>query len=944
MMYPATGQQVLRFVGDRVTFSLSGADGGTLPKGWRAYLRTNLGRAQVLRQEIIHAHTGRLSLENAAWHDIPLNQVDGKWQRDFCLSQTGYFSAKAYARDERGWQHWPNGPDVGVSVHPDAYRSANTIYCAFPRMFGRTRTAVTTENEKLDAIFKPLDKEGYTIIPPSGTLRDLIRQLPHIFDVLGCRILHLLPVTPTPTTYAKFGRYGSPYAVQDLTAVDPALVEFDKRTTGIEQFMELTYATHLHGGRLILDVVPNHTGWGSTLHEQHPEWFLRNQHGEFLSPGAWGVVWEDLVELDHRNPKLWETMAEVFLTWCRRGVDGFRCDAGYKIPVEAWRYITARVMDEFPETIFLLEGLGGAWEATETLLTRGGLQWAYSELFQNYSGPEVARYLDYSLAQSERRGLYVHYSETHDNDRLAKRGKKWSLLRNQLCALTSVSGGFGFTCGVEWLANEKINVHSGRGMSWDAPENIVPDLARLNKLLADHPCFLDGATLVRQSHVDSSVYALSRVSAEGLDAIMVLVNTDLQKQQIFSLREVVFKTLGEPHFDLITGRPVPFVRTNKQQVEFKLPAGACYCLASSPTPRGLAGDTYREARARAAWAINALTSRLSSEDIGPYDWKKLAERVDADPVRFLAMASHVSPEAARTNLETALAEADAARPFCNVTHWSLVDRRRITIVPPGHWLFIEDDAPFRADLVREERVLHVTSIQAGNRHVASFAPGQPAGDAKLSLVRFTNRDREVEADIRFLAVDPDIGALELRGRGTSDQPLIERELGVALLTNGLGGMAHMQVNLGEAKSKYDCVLGANLHPSVPVDRHIFVKTVRIWVVADGFITPLNRSALVSFTPGPPACWQFVASTGDGRAVEIHLLADMLPERNTTVLRFVRPPHKPAFGRDLPPDAKVALTVRVDLVDRGFHWERHRDHGSENHFNSNTHPLQGRDRL
>ena len=86
-------------------------------------------------------------------------------------------------------------------------------------------------------------------------------------------------------------------------------------------------------------------------------------------------------------------------------VDGFRCDAGYKIPVPAWQYIIARVQEEFPETIFLLEGLGGSWEATENLLTEGGMQWAYSELFQNYSGSEVANYLDYALRQSARVGL-----------------------------------------------------------------------------------------------------------------------------------------------------------------------------------------------------------------------------------------------------------------------------------------------------------------------------------------------------------------------------------------------------------------------------------------------------------------------------------------------------------------------------------------------------------
>ena len=157
-------------------------------------------------------------------------------------------------------------------------------------------------------------------------------------------------------------------------------------------------------------------------------------------------------------------------------MDGFRCDAGYKFPAPAWQYIVARVQEEFPETIFLLEGLGGSWDATELLLTEGGMQWAYSELFQNYSGQEVAGYLDYANRQNARIGTYVHYSETHDNDRLAKKGRRaWSLLRNRLCALTSPSGGFGFTCGVEWLAAEKIRVHGNTGLNWDAAETSSPN-------------------------------------------------------------------------------------------------------------------------------------------------------------------------------------------------------------------------------------------------------------------------------------------------------------------------------------------------------------------------------------------------------------------------------------------------------------------------------------
>ncbi|HKS35691.1 MAG TPA: alpha-amylase family glycosyl hydrolase, partial [Verrucomicrobiae bacterium] len=316
-MVPGTGERALRFVGDRMRFVLRRADGSPWQEGWRALLRTNLGRGAVLRREIITSRGGEKPMTAASWRDVPMRRVGDEWFIELALTEVGYFKAKAYAVDDAGWQAWPDGPDMGISVHPDAYRTANTIYCAFARLFGESRSAISTADKPLEAHLKSLDKQGYAVIPPSGKLRDVIRQLPHITDTLGCRILHLLPVNPTPTTCARFGRFGSPYAGLDLTAIDPALVEFDRRTTGVDQFRELAYAVHARGVRVFLDLVINHTGWSSTLHENHPEWFVRGADGAFVSPGAWGVTWEDLVELDEGDRALWDFLAEAFLTWCR---------------------------------------------------------------------------------------------------------------------------------------------------------------------------------------------------------------------------------------------------------------------------------------------------------------------------------------------------------------------------------------------------------------------------------------------------------------------------------------------------------------------------------------------------------------------------------------------------------------------------------------------------
>ena len=956
-MTPATGERLLRFVGDKIIFQVR-VENSAAQKKWSARLRTNLGRAAARRREIISAHAGHAVVANSSWRDVPMQKTADGWDIELPLAEAGFFQAKAYLLDEKNWQHWPDGSDVGISVHPNFARTANTIYCAFTRLFGSTKNLASTAAEKLDAQLKSLESSGYATLPPSGKFRDLTRQLPFIVNQLGCRIIHLLPVHPTPTTYARFGRFGSPYAALDWTAVDPALVEFDQRTTGIDQFCELTYAVHSLGARVFIDIVINHTGWGSLLQENHPEFFLKNPDGSFASPGAWGNVWEDLVELEQHDVKLWDLIADSLLTWCRRGVDGFRCDAGYKIPVPAWQYIIARVQDEFAETIFLLEGLGGSWEATELLLTEGGMQWAYSELFQNYSGKEVASYLDYANRQSGRIGSYVHYSETHDNDRLASRtdvapvsvsieiedrrdacpapNRAWSLLRNRLCALTSPVGGFGFTCGVEWLAAEKIRVHGNTGLNWDSTDNIVPELAQLNRVISDHPCFFDGAKLTRLSAPDSPIYALLRESAEGKDFLLVLVNTDAEKENSIAIPNSELRTPNS-EFELL-GQPLPEISSDADKIAFTLPPGAVFCLAPAEKPAGLCGDDYRRARALTAWALESLNKIIPAETIDGLDWQWLAEHAGRSPKNFLAAASEFAARKARTPLADLLFEADTGKVFPRVVEWTLVDARRVTLVPPGHWLLLEDSTPFRAALKMQNAecrmknespaTIHVQSIAVGDRHIASFAPRGSAAEAELILERYGATSQKVSASVRFLAPEP---------QAPSTFNLQPSSL--ILLTNGIGGMARLCVDLGRVNSKYDCALGANLNPTVPVDRHVFVKRIRVWVNADGFLSPLDFKNLASFQAGSPAVWNFVANAGDGRTVEIQMSAEMLDGKNTTVFQFRRPTEKLARGKQLPAGADVRVTVRADIEDRNFHCETKRNGGVEFHFASNTREIK-----
>ncbi len=489
------------------------------PRKGRAALRTNIGRASIRRREIIDETEKGITPPAKAWTDIPLEEVEpGVFKADIHLNQVGVFSGKAcFFPEGSSVPEWPEGRNFHVKVVSAETRKNNSIYTVFPRQF--------------------------------GSFREVVRRLPVIMDTMGFRIIQTLPPFPVPTTYAVMGEYGCPFAALDFLSVDPAMAEFDEYATPLDQFRELIDAVHTRRGLLLVDLPANHTGWASTLQTHHPDWFHRATDGRFVSPGAWGVTWADLVELDYSNPELRAYMADVFLFWCRNGVDGFRCDAGYMIPAETWEYIVARVREEYPDTIFMLEGLGGKLEVTDRLLAESNLDWAYSEIFQTYDRGAFEWYLPNAIARSEKYGTLVHFAETHDNDRLAKGGEVYARLRVQLAALLSWQGAWGIANGVEWYCREKIDVHGKNDLNWGAKDNMVELISRLNFILDTHPSFA-GA-----NHLEVITRGAGNTLAVVRDGgVLVLANLDCGRPADIEWEKSRF--LAREALDLLTERKI----------------------------------------------------------------------------------------------------------------------------------------------------------------------------------------------------------------------------------------------------------------------------------------------------------------------------------------------------------------------------------------------------
>ena len=900
---------MLMFRGDTCTFTL------TLPSphNGKAYLRTNIGQARISREEIIQEVCHSIPPLGRAWFDRPMRQIDRhQFQITLPLSEVGHFEAKGYfLNDGDATPIWPVGGNTIINVTSADTCCGNIIYNTFVRQFGSNKSERRAPNDFNLGIIDLLDKAGYNVIPSSGTFRDLIKELDFIVKQLGCRFLQLLPIHPTPTTYARMGRYGSPYAAISYADVDPALAEFDPKATPIEQFTELVDAVHAREAKVILDIPINHTGWAAKLHESHPEWLMRDNEGRIEMPGAWGVIWADLTRLDYSHQELWQYMADVFLLWCRRGVDGFRCDAGYMIPVDAWRFMVASVRHQYPDTIFFLEGLGGKVSVTRDILNAANFDWAYSELFQNYNQQQINTYLPGAFSVSDQDGIMVNFAETHDNNRLAERSITYSRMRTALCAMCSSQGAFGFTGGVEWFATKKINVHDATSLNWGARVNQVDHVHRINSILKYHPAFHDQTELKLIPVRDGNQLLLLRHHRPTGKQLVILANLDDEKPANGNWNS---KDLGSDdvreYIDLLTERTVKISASQGRQ-HYKMASGEVLCLTADIQDmhmiRSLTSDNRitppRAIRQRfKAKALDVYTFYHGCGDISSLNIEDAVVQLEKDPIAFCRSINPHSEES-------------------RVILWEWPrDNTREVMVPPDHFLMIVVKSPFRACLMDNDTALAVEESLPGENGIffGLFSPLPPPEHHRqysLKLSVFTSAvAHHTTSSILFLSRSQNAKVKQIFHRHDFlHKPLLFTG------TNGRGGMLRAHIDWGKLNSRYDGILSANLHPSFPENRWVMFSRCRVWLVFQGYSQPIGMDCLDSFRFDYPSrgYWQFQIPTSQGEHVFITAMLEIMPGNNETQLTLYRHPAQ-SDTHCLADEKPVMFILRPDIEDRDFH--------------------------
>ena len=204
------------------------------------------------------------------------------------------------------------------------------------------------------------------------------------------------------------GKAGSPYAIRDYYDVDPDLAVNPARR--MDEFDALVKRVHRAGLKMIIDFVPNHVArhyqsdnnpagvsdFGANddvnaafardnnfyylpgqpfapniavVDPEHPysEMPARVSGNDCFTASPGQNDWYETVKLnygiDFSNgwrhfdpiPDTWHKMLSILRFWAARGVDAFRCDMAFMVPVEFWAWAIPALRRDYPDVLFIAE-------------------------------------------------------------------------------------------------------------------------------------------------------------------------------------------------------------------------------------------------------------------------------------------------------------------------------------------------------------------------------------------------------------------------------------------------------------------------------------------------------------------------------------------------------------------------------------------------------------
>ena len=176
-----------------------------------------------------------------------------------------------------------------------------------------------------------------------GSFNAFAISLPRLKD-MGVEILWIMPIHPIGKINRK-GTLGSYYSISDFKTVNPEFGTAD-------DFNNLIKLAHEMGMKVIMDWVANHAAWDNVWTKNHPEYFVRDEAGNFTTP----YDWTDVIQIDHSNDKEQDAMIDAMQYWVTDfDIDGFRADLAHLTPLAFWHKARTAIEPLKPDLFWLAE-------------------------------------------------------------------------------------------------------------------------------------------------------------------------------------------------------------------------------------------------------------------------------------------------------------------------------------------------------------------------------------------------------------------------------------------------------------------------------------------------------------------------------------------------------------------------------------------------------------
>lgn len=328
-----------------------------------------------------------------------------------------------------------------------------------------------------------------------------------------------------PWHYAGFS--GSLYAPKEFERINPLFLPPGADGYDLRPLSTALGIVRGMGLRPMMDLVVNHTSKDSPLIAEHPGWFVRDAHGQPVSPSVRDpddpskvTVWGDLAEVDNLHAEDREGLWRYWTDRVRQGVElgfkGLRCDAAYKVPAALWRWLIAEARRVDPEVEFFAETLGAPLEDVAALADAGFDYFFNSSKWWNFSEP-------WALEQHERfRRIApsVAFPESHDTPRLAAETDGDEAVQRQRYAFAAAfSAGVMMPVGYEFGFRRPLNVVETMPSDWERRAfDLGPFVQRVNRLKATHPLLRGEGVLRDVGGVLRDTLVLERRADDSQDA------------------------------------------------------------------------------------------------------------------------------------------------------------------------------------------------------------------------------------------------------------------------------------------------------------------------------------------------------------------------------------------------------------------------------------------